>query len=214
LIPILKESGVSAVTLHGRSKEQRYTKNADWDYINDCGKVAGDLPLIGNGDILSLQDYDAHMSDPNNRVSSVMIGRGALIKPWIFDEIKNRIVDRDISAKERLEMFAKYARYGMEHWGCDTQGINTTRKYMLEWMSFTHRYIPTGLLEVLPQKFNERPPLYMGRNDDETLLASPNVSDWIKVTEKFLGKAPDNFHFVPKHKSNSYDSEAGIEANG
>lgn len=44
--------------VHGRTKEQRYTKLADWEYIEQCAKLASPVPLIGNGDILSFVDYD------------------------------------------------------------------------------------------------------------------------------------------------------------
>ncbi|PIO27245.1 hypothetical protein AB205_0011150, partial [Aquarana catesbeiana] len=66
------------------------------------------------------------------------------------------------------------------------------------------RYIPVGLLERLPQKINERPPYYMGRDYMETLMASQNVGDWIKISEMLLGPVPPNFTFLPKHKANSY----------
>ena len=78
---------------------------------------------------------------------------------------------------------------------------------MLEYLAFTHRYIPVGLLEHLPPKLNERPPRYRGRDEMETLLASDNYLDWMKIAEMFLGKAGEGFKFVPKHKSNSYDTE-------
>jgi len=74
----------------------------------------------------------------------------------------------------------------------------------LEWLSFLHRYIPVGLLEVLPQKINARPPPFFGRNDLETLMASTNCADWVKISEMLLGPVPANFHFLPKHKANSY----------
>ena len=92
----------------------------------------------------------------------------------------------------------------MEHWGSDEMGVEKVRSYMLEWLSFLYRYIPVGILEVLPQKINQRPPYYFGRDEIETLMCSPNCKDWIKLTETFLGKVPDDFNFVPKHKANSY----------
>lgn len=65
--------------------------------------------------------------------------------------------------------------------------------------------MPVGLLEVLPQRMNERPPPFVGRDDLETLMASPNSSDWVKISEMLLGKAPEDFAFIPKHKSNSWE---------
>jgi tRNA-dihydrouridine synthase 3 len=83
LLPKLEKWGASAVTLHGRTKEQRYSKLADWNYIEECASGMKDIPVIGNGDIFSFQEYQA-IKENYKHVSSVMIGRGALIKPWIF----------------------------------------------------------------------------------------------------------------------------------
>lgn len=98
----------------------------------------------------------------------------------------------------------RYVNYGLENWGSDHSGVETTRRFLLEWLSFQCRYIPVGLLEILPQKMNQRPPMYRGRNEMETLLASTASSDWIKITEMFLGKVPEGFLFVPKHNANAY----------
>ncbi|XP_029444688.1 tRNA-dihydrouridine(47) synthase [NAD(P)(+)]-like isoform X2 [Rhinatrema bivittatum] len=200
LIPGLREWGVSLVTLHGRSREQRYTKVADWEYIKYCAKIASPVPLFGNGDILSYEDANRAMQ---TGVSGIMIARGALIKPWLFTEIKEQR-HWDISSTERFEILKDYTSNGLEHWGSDTQGVEKTRRFLLEWLSFLCRYIPVGLLEHVPQKINERPPYYMGRDYLETLMASQNVSDWIKISEMLLGPVPVHFTFLPKHKANSY----------
>ncbi|KAI9504345.1 hypothetical protein BX070DRAFT_190282 [Coemansia spiralis] len=203
LVPEFAKWGAAIGTLHGRSRQQRYTKLADWKYIGQCHKNSPSaMAFFGGGDVLSWEDYWEHM-EHEKRCDGIMIGRGALIKPWVFKEIEERRV-WDISATERLDMLKQFAKYGMEHWGTDTQGIANVRRYMLEWQSFLCRYIPAGILEVLPQKMNDRPPAYVGRNDLETLMASDKVKDWIKLSEMILGPAPDGFTFVPKHKSNSY----------
>ncbi|XP_010560629.1 PREDICTED: tRNA-dihydrouridine(47) synthase [NAD(P)(+)]-like [Haliaeetus leucocephalus] len=200
IIPKIREWGASMVTLHGRSREQRYTRGADWDYIAECAKIASPMPLFGNGDILSYEDANRAMQ---MGVSGIMIARGALIKPWLFTEIKEQR-HWDISSSERFDILKDFTNYGLEHWGSDTQGVEKTRKFLLEWLSFLCRYIPVGLLEHLPQKINERPPYYMGRDYLETLMASQNVDDWIKISELLLGPVPTSFTFLPKHKANSY----------
>uniref|UniRef100_A0A3P8S5J1 tRNA-dihydrouridine(47) synthase [NAD(P)(+)] n=1 Tax=Amphiprion percula TaxID=161767 RepID=A0A3P8S5J1_AMPPE len=200
LIPEMKNWGVSMITLHGRSREQRYTKLADWDYITTCAKLASPVPLFGNGDILSYEDA---MKARETGVSGIMIARGALIKPWIFTEIKESR-HWDISSTERLDLLKDFTNFGLEHWGSDTRGVEKTRTFMLEWLSFMCRYIPVGLLERVPQKINERPPYYMGRNYLESLMASQNVGDWVRISEMLLGPVPKNFNFLPKHKANAY----------
>lgn len=200
--------GAAAVTVHGRSRKQRYTKFANWDYLEQCAALTT-LPLIGNGDIMSLEDVVQHR-ERQPHVTSYMIGRGALIKPWLFEEIKSGQV-KDISSSERLDMLKEFCRCGMAHWGADERGVMTTRRFLCEWLSFLHRYVPVGLLERLPQRINERPPFYEGRDELETLMASDSVTDWIRISELLLGPAEEKFRFTPKHKSNSYTSTAGAD---
>ncbi|KAI0329998.1 zinc finger dihydrouridine synthase [Cubamyces sp. BRFM 1775] len=209
------EWGASAITLHGRTRQQRYTKLADWDYIKQCVEAVRareadedlpPVPIFGGGDCFSAEDYWHKME--NYGVDGVMIGRGALIKPWIFTEIKERR-EWDISSRERLELVRKYAEYGLNHFGSDTAGVNTTRRYLCEALSFQYRYIPIGLLEQWPPRINDRAPAFRGRDELETLLASPDSRDWVKISEMFLGPAPESWTFTPKHKSNAYGSEEG-----
>jgi len=197
--------GCAAITLHGRSRQQRYTKNADWAYIADCAALVksyhqnkddltdtinepdartqansldGKMYFIGNGDCYSHVDYLDHIQ--NAGVDSVMVARGALIKPWIFEEIeKGQYIDK--SASERLGYVEKFVRYGLEAWGSDEVGVGQTRRFLLEWLSFAHRYVPVGILAHLPPSLQDRPPAYRGRSDLETLLASDNYLDWIKI---------------------------------
>jgi tRNA-dihydrouridine synthase 3 len=104
-----------------------------------------------------------------------------------------------------------FSNYGLEHWGSDQQGVNTTRRFLLEWLSFLHRYVPHGLLERT-QTMNQRPPLYFGRSDLETLLSSGHSEDWVRISEMLLGAVPEGFTFVAKHKSNAYASNQEIDA--
>ena len=163
LIPKVIESGASLVTLHGRSRVCRYTGLARWDYIKDCvGATGGKVPFLGNGDVFHWSDFYDNIE--NYGVASCMIGRGALIKPWIFEEIKEkRTIDK--SSTERLDMLKTFVNYGLEHWGADKQGVANTRRFLLEWLSFLCRYIPVGIIDGSRQVMNKRPPPYFGRNE-------------------------------------------------
>ncbi len=164
--------------MHGRTREQRYSKPADWNYIKYCAREAASksphLQVVGNGDVFSWQDHVNALQSEDGEPSDVVttyVARGALVKPWIFTEIKQKR-DWDISAPERLDIVKKFVKNGLEHWGSDSRGVESCRRFLLEWLSFTHRYVPSGLLEVLPQKSNWRPASFVGRSDLETLLGS------------------------------------------
>lgn len=207
--------GCAAITLHGRSREMRYTKTADWSYIGECAALVksyneerdaltdtaaepdpstqantpgGRMYFLGNGDCYSHVEYNDHIA--NAGVDSVMIGRGALVKPWLFEEISaGQYLDK--SATERLAYVEKFAKYGLDAWGSDEVGLGLTRRFLLEWLSFACRYIPVGILEHLPPSLNDRPPAFKGRNELETLMSSGNYKDWIKI--RFVKKedSPD-----------------------
>ncbi|KAI1282120.1 tRNA-dihydrouridine(47) synthase [NAD(P)(+)]-like [Halotydeus destructor] len=214
VIEAIKEKGahrVALYTVHGRSREARYTKSADWNYIEECAQVAAPTPLFGSGDVMSYADLDDRIKS-ESKVSGAMLARGALIKPWVFTELKERR-HWDISSSERFDMLKKFTNYGLEQWGSDDNGVEKTRRFLLEWLSFLHRYIPVGLLEVVPQRINDRPMAYRGRDDLETLMASGSCNDWIKISEMLLGNVPDSFMFLPKHKANAYSyRDEGVRA--
>ncbi|EEB08107.2 tRNA dihydrouridine synthase Dus3 [Schizosaccharomyces japonicus yFS275] len=221
---IFHETNVSAVTLHGRSRQQRYSKLADWDYVRQCATEIRTLnealeekpdafpmrnqrmAVIGNGDCFTYKDWYDGME---TGVDTVMIARGALVKPWIFEEIEAR-QSIDKSSTQRLEMLQEFCNHGLSYWGADERGLNTTRRFFLEFMSFFHRYTPVAMYEEgVNPKLNERAPAYKARDDMEAMLASPNVADWISLSERFLGPTPPRFTFTPKHKSNSMDEAEG-----
>lgn len=215
---LITETSVAGITLHGRSRQQRYTKEANWEYISESGKIIRDTEIelqedkerkdfqrvnfVGNGDCFNWDDFEKATSDPY--IDSVMVGRGALIKPWIFEEIDSRQY-LDKSATERLEIIKTFSQFALEHWGADEYGIATSRRFLCEFLSFFYRYTPYEILERVPIKLNQRPQNWKGRNELECLLASGDYKDWIKITEMFLGPAGDSFKFTPKHKSNSYE---------
>ncbi len=82
---IAEANGASAITIHGRTREQMYEPYADWSIIKAV-KNAVNIPVIGNGDIYTAKD--AMRMYEETGVDSIMIGRGALGNPFIFEEIK------------------------------------------------------------------------------------------------------------------------------
>ena len=234
---------IQAVTIHGRSRLQRYKNLANWDFIRECARAqaavrvsdadgtgnsntsAAELTeaaraeaaaaagaavspeqyqaaVIGNGDVYSFTDWNSALA--SGELTTCMLARGALIKPWLSTEIKEQR-HWDISSGERLEILRDFVKYGLEYWGSDASGVSRCRRFLLEWQSFLYRYIPLGLLERVPHRMNERPPRFRGRDDLETLMASGDVKDWVALSQ-LAGLPPprDDFKFQPKHKANAY----------
>jgi len=88
---ILEDCGVSAISLHARTRKQEYTGAADWDAIADLKSSVKSIPVIGNGDVQNLDDARRMIS--HTGCDAVMIGRAALGNPWIFRGEDRRLVD-------------------------------------------------------------------------------------------------------------------------
>lgn len=107
---IIEDAGASAITVHPRTRHQRYDIPADWSIIKDI-KEELSIPVIGNGDIRTC--YDAKAMLDFTDCDAVMIGRGILGNPWIvkqcIDYIDKGIEPERISSKEKLDMFKKHS---------------------------------------------------------------------------------------------------------
>lgn len=79
-----EDAGVSEITVHGRTREQQYSGEADWEEIQRVSESVS-IPVLGNGDIFSAGQAVSLMK--KYRVAGVMIGRGAMGNPWIFRQI-------------------------------------------------------------------------------------------------------------------------------
>ena len=114
---IVEESGASAITVHPRTRHQRYDVPADWSLIRQI-KEEISIPVIGNGDIRTCYDAKAMIDFTN--CDAVMIGRGVLGNPWIIkqsiDYIDYGIKPERISSKEKLDMFKKHANMIIENY--------------------------------------------------------------------------------------------------
>jgi tRNA-dihydrouridine synthase B len=91
----LQDTGIKAITIHGRTRAQLYKGSADWALIGEVKKNPRmRIPVIGNGDIISPQG--AGMAFERYGVDGIMIGRGAVGHPWIFREIRHYLVTGEI----------------------------------------------------------------------------------------------------------------------
>ncbi|MBO5748996.1 MAG: tRNA dihydrouridine synthase DusB [Muribaculaceae bacterium] len=94
--PMLQDCGISALTVHGRTRSQMYIGEADWTLI---GKLKEDprmtIPIIGNGDITSAQKAADYFD--RYGVDGIMVGRGAIGAPWIFREIDQYLTTGEIT---------------------------------------------------------------------------------------------------------------------
>ena len=97
---IAEECGISALAIHGRTREQFYSGKADWDIIAEI-KQAINIPVIGNGDVFEVED-SVNMLEKTN-CDAIMIGRGAQGNPWIFNRINHYMKTGEILPEPTLE---------------------------------------------------------------------------------------------------------------
>ena len=114
----LQQCGIKALTIHGRTRSQMYTGEADWTLIGEVKRNPNiHIPIIGNGDIKSLDDADRAFDTYG--VDAVMIGRATFGCPWIFSR-------QELTLDEKIDVLEEQLRINIER--CDTEEIRKSKK--------------------------------------------------------------------------------------
>lgn len=154
---LIEKAGASAIAIHGRTRAQMYSGNADWKIIKEV-KEAVTIPVIGNGDIKNT--FDAKRMMDETGCDAVMIARASLGNPWIFREVNAYLTDGTIverpTDEEIYEVILKHIKYLRE--------LKGDHLAMLEMRGQVAYY-----LKGLPHSTSMKKALFTTKSIDETL---------------------------------------------
>ncbi len=131
IVGVAAKAGCAWVAIHGRTRAQGYAGVADWELIRRVA-IESPIPIIGNGDIIKAQD--ATMRLENGYANAVMIGRGALKNPWIFQEILGIAPE----SREFLKLIERHFELALEMKG-ETRAYLSLKKFM-GWYAAGYRF--------------------------------------------------------------------------
>lgn len=160
----LQDVGIAALTIHGRTRKQMYRGEADWTLIGDVkNNQRMTIPIIGNGDIINPET--AKEKFDKYGVDAIMIGRGAIGKPWIFRDVKHYLNTNELLAPltipERVELAKRHLQYSLE-WKGDITGVFEMRQHFSNYFKGLRDFKKTRIRlvtetdpEVIVQILNE-----------------------------------------------------------
>lgn len=127
---IAEDCGICAITIHGRTREQYYSGQADWDIIGEV-KSQISIPVIGNGDVTSVED--AIRIKDHTGCDAIMIGRGAQGNPWIFKRIDHYMKTGQLldppSKDEKIDIAIKHMGLAIKEHG-EYVAVREMRKHI------------------------------------------------------------------------------------
>jgi tRNA-dihydrouridine synthase B len=117
----MQDAGASLISVHARTRSQKYTGKANWDLVAELKKELT-IPVIGNGDVLTHED--ARQKIAEHSLDGVMIGRGALGNPWIFSGVIP-------TAKDIYETFMEHLEDHLTFYSRSDLAYRTFRKHIV-----------------------------------------------------------------------------------
>ena len=172
----LQACGIQALTIHGRTRSQMYTGEADWTLIGEVKRNPNiHIPIIGNGDIKTLDDADRAFDTYG--VDAVMIGRATFGQPWIFSR-------KELTLDEKIDVLEEQLRINIER--CDTQEMRTNKKSAeLCGILHTRRHLAASpVFKGIPNFRETRIKMLRAEKADELLAILDECRTMLKTTEK------------------------------
>lgn len=126
---IAEECGIASITIHGRTRDQMYSGEADWECIYQAASAVH-IPVFGNGDIFDAETAVKRMND--GPVAGVLIARGALGNPWIFSQIKEAMNGHSVhrpSLDERMQTAIRHLDLQLS-WKPEKVAVAEMRKHV------------------------------------------------------------------------------------
>jgi nifR3 family TIM-barrel protein len=123
---IAEEEGIASIALHARTAEQHYSGTARWDTIAALKEAVTSIPVLGNGDIWTAADAVRMVNETG--CDGVVIGRGCLGRPWLFEDLADAFNGREVKAPRTLgfvvDVMKRHLRTLVEHFGDDSSGTS------------------------------------------------------------------------------------------
>ena len=132
----LQDAGIQALAIHGRTREQLYTGKADWTLIGEIkNNPKIKIPIIGNGDINSAEKAKQFLDETG--VDALMIGRGAIGRPWLFKEVKHFLETGENlpfpTVKETVKVLREQLQMNLEWRDNELSGIIMMRRHFAKY---------------------------------------------------------------------------------
>ena len=177
----LQDCGIQALTIHGRTRSQMYTGQADWTLIGEVKRNTRiHIPIIGNGDITSAED--AKQAFDTYGVDAIMIGRATFGRPWIFKEVRDFLDEtgeKPLTFDQKLDILIEQLRINVARID-EKRGILHTRRHLAA----------TPLFKGIPNFRQTRIAMLRAETMDELLAILEQVRNLLKDNNDSRGLVP------------------------